>query len=68
MKMQLPPEVNFTNILRAAFSYERFLQSFFVLEVKVTLFIDAKKMAQMRSKNVGEIYSRLNGGKSRRYS
>ncbi len=68
MKMQLPPEFNFTNILHEAFSYERFAQSFFVLEVKVKLFIDAKKMAQMRSKNVGEIYSRLNGGKSRRYS
>jgi hypothetical protein len=38
-----------------AFLYKSFLQSFFVLEVKVKLFIGAKKMAQLRSKNVGEI-------------
>jgi hypothetical protein len=41
--------VNLTNILRASFSYESFAQSFFVLEVKVKLFIGTKKMAQMRS-------------------
>jgi hypothetical protein len=39
--------VNFTNILRAAFSYESFARSFFVLEVKVKLFIGAKKMAHL---------------------
>ncbi len=47
----------FTNILWAAFSYESFVWSFFVLEVNVKLFIGAKKMAQMRSKNVDEIDS-----------
>ncbi len=36
--------VNFTNILCAAFSYESFARSFFELEVKVKLFIGAKKM------------------------
>jgi hypothetical protein len=30
-------------------------KAFYVLEVKVKLFIGAKKMAQLRSKNVGEI-------------
>ncbi len=51
--------VNFTNILCAAFLYESFTSSFFVLEVKVKLFIGAKKMVQMCSKNVDEIDSRL---------
>ncbi len=49
--------VNFTNILCAAFSYESLVRSIFVLEVKVILFIGAKKMAQIRSKNVDEIDS-----------
>jgi hypothetical protein len=35
--------------------YESFERSFFVLEVNVKLFFGAKKMAQMRSKNVDEI-------------
>jgi hypothetical protein len=46
-------------ILHVAFSYdESFMRSFYVLEVKVKLFIGAKKMAQLHSKNVGEIDSR----------
>ncbi len=49
--------VNFTNILRTAFLYKSFTQSLFVLEVKVKLFIGAKKIAQLHSKNVGEIDS-----------
>ncbi len=44
------PGVNFTNILCAAFSYESFARSFFVLEVKVKLFIGARKLAQLRYK------------------
>ncbi len=39
------------------FLYESFSRSFFVLEVKVKLFIGTKKMEQMRSKNVDEIDS-----------
>jgi hypothetical protein len=31
------------------------IEAFFVFEVKVKLFIGPKKMAQLRSKNVGEI-------------
>jgi hypothetical protein len=42
-----------------AFLYKSFAQSFFVLEVKVKLFIGAKKMVQLCSKNVGEIDFRL---------
>jgi hypothetical protein len=34
-----------------------FARSFFAIEVKVKLFIGAKKMAQLRSKNVGDIDS-----------
>jgi hypothetical protein len=49
--------VNLTNILRAAFSYKSFARSFFVHEVKVKLFIDSRKLAQLRLKNVGEIDS-----------
>jgi hypothetical protein len=41
----VPSGVNFTEILHAAFSYECLARSFIVLEVKVTLFIGAKKMA-----------------------
>jgi hypothetical protein len=41
--------VNFTNILRATFLYESYAQSFFVLEVKVKLFICVRKLAQLRS-------------------
>jgi hypothetical protein len=41
--------VNFTNILLAAILYESFARSFFVLDVKVKLFIGAKKIAQLRS-------------------
>jgi hypothetical protein len=51
------PVVHFTNILCPAFSYESFARGFFVLEVKVKLFTGAKKMSQLRSKNVGEIDS-----------
>jgi hypothetical protein len=40
-----------------SFLYKSFAQSFFVLEVKVKLSIGAKKMAQLRSKNVDEIDS-----------
>jgi hypothetical protein len=39
--------VNLTNILREAFLYESFTQSIFVLEVKVKLFIGARKLAQL---------------------
>jgi hypothetical protein len=35
--------------LCAAFLYESFAQSFFVLEVKVKLFIGTRKLAQFRS-------------------
>jgi hypothetical protein len=52
------PGVNFTNILRMPFSYESFTRSFFVLAVKVKLFICARILAQLRQKNVGEIDSR----------
>jgi hypothetical protein len=45
------------NIFCAAFLYESFARSFFVLEVKVNFLLAAKKMAQLRSKNVGEIDS-----------
>jgi hypothetical protein len=38
----------FTNILRVHFSYESFAQSFFVLAVKVKLFICARILAQLR--------------------
>jgi hypothetical protein len=43
------PWVNFTNILLAAFLYKCFGLSFFVLAVKVKLFIYARILAQMRS-------------------
>jgi hypothetical protein len=52
------PGVNFTNILRAAFLYKSFAPSFFVLAVKVKLFIGTRILAQMHFKNVGEIDSR----------
>jgi hypothetical protein len=39
--------VNFTNILRAAFLNKSFVRSFFVLAVKVKLFIGARILAQM---------------------
>jgi hypothetical protein len=39
------------------FFVRKFCTKLFVLEVKVKLFIDAKKMAQLHSKNVGEIDS-----------
>jgi hypothetical protein len=51
MTLKLTPGVNFINILRAAFSFKSFAQSFFVLAVKVKLFIGARILAQ----NVGEI-------------
>ncbi len=41
------------------FFVQKFRAKVFVLEVKVKLFIGAKKMVQLRSKNVGEIDSRL---------
>jgi hypothetical protein len=41
--------LNFTNILRTDFSHEIFARSFFVLAVKVKLFIGAKILAQMLS-------------------
>jgi hypothetical protein len=41
--------VNFTNILRATFSYKSFALSFWVLAVKVKLFVCARILAQMRS-------------------
>ncbi len=34
----LPPGVNFTNTLRAAFSYESFLRRFYVLTIWVCIF------------------------------
>ncbi len=52
-----PPWVNFTSILGAAFMYKSFVQSFFVLEVKVKLYSGPRKLAQLRSNNVGEIDS-----------
>ncbi len=51
--------VNFTNILHEPFSYESFVRSFFVLAVKVKLFIGARILAQLRQYNVGEIDSLL---------
>ncbi len=50
--------VNFTNILRAAFLYKIFAQSFFVFKVNIKLFIRARKLVQLCSLNVGEIDSR----------
>ncbi len=47
-KSRRSSRVNFTNILCAAFSYESFVQSFFVLAVKVKLVIGARILAQMR--------------------
>jgi hypothetical protein len=44
-------------ILSAAFLYESFAQCFFVLEVKKV----NEKMGQLRSKNFGQIDSRLLG-------
>ncbi len=41
-----PAGVNFTNILRAAYSYESFARSFFVLNFKVCTFFGAKISAQ----------------------
>jgi hypothetical protein len=35
----LPPGVNFTNILQADFSYERFLRIFYVLTILVCNFL-----------------------------
>jgi hypothetical protein len=40
--------VNFTNILRVAFSDKSFARSFFVLAEKVKLFIGPRILAQMR--------------------
>ncbi len=42
------PRVNFTNILCMAFSYESFERNFFVLAVKVKLFIGTRILAQMQ--------------------
>jgi hypothetical protein len=47
MLVKLTPMVDFTNILRVAFSYKSFARNFFVLEVKLKLFISAWKLAQM---------------------
>jgi hypothetical protein len=47
MLINSTPGVNFTNILRVAFSYESFERSFFVLAVKVQLFIGPRILAQM---------------------
>jgi hypothetical protein len=58
MKVPLrTPWVNFTNILHTAYSYQSFARSFFVLAVKVKLFIGARILAQMHLLNVGEIDS-----------
>ncbi len=43
------PGVNSINILLVAFLYESFAQSFFVLKVKVKIFIGARKLAQLPS-------------------
>jgi hypothetical protein len=40
--------VNFSNFLRAAYAYESFARSFFVLAVKVKLFICRRILAQLR--------------------
>jgi hypothetical protein len=53
MMVKLTPNVNFTNILRAAFSYQSFAQSFFVLTVKVKRFIGARIFAQKLLLNDG---------------
>jgi hypothetical protein len=50
--------VNFINILCTSFLYKSFVQNFFVIEGKVKFFTGAKKLAQLRSQNVGEIDSR----------
>jgi hypothetical protein len=47
--------VNLTNILHAAFLYKSFARSFFVLAVKVKLFIGARILVQMSLLIVGEI-------------
>jgi hypothetical protein len=51
------PRVNFTKNLHTAFLYESFVWSFFMLAVKVKLFICARILVQMRSQYVGEIDS-----------
>ncbi len=50
--------VNFTNILRAAFSYESFARSFFVLRFKVCTFLAQKYWCKSCKLYVGEIDSR----------
>jgi hypothetical protein len=42
------------------------VRSFFVLEAKVKLFIGARKMAQLRSQNVGEINSMMENKKKKK--
>ncbi len=49
LALQITSGFNFTNILRAAFSYKSFARSFFVLTFKVWTFFDARIFAQMRS-------------------
>ncbi len=51
----LQPAVNFTNILRAAFSCESFARNFFVLRFKVCTFLAHKYWRKSRAYKVGEI-------------
>jgi hypothetical protein len=48
-------EGNFTNILQAAFSYESFLRSFYVLKIWVCNFLAKGFWRKSCSLNVGEI-------------
>ena len=53
------PGINFNNILRAAFSYESFLRSFYVLTIWVCNFLAKGFWRKSCSQNDGEIDTRL---------
>ncbi len=58
IKVVILSEVNFTNILRSAFSFKGFTHSFFctyIIGFKVWTIFGTQILAQMRSWNVGEI-------------
>jgi hypothetical protein len=54
-----PPGVNFTHILQAAFSYESFLRSFYVLTIWVFNFLAKGFWHKSCSLNVGETDTRM---------
>jgi hypothetical protein len=55
MLVKLTTDVNFTNILQAAFSYKSFLRSFYVLSIWVCNFLAQGFWHKSCTKNVGEI-------------